>query len=31
MKQMIDCDGVMRQLWDYLDGELSDDKMEAIR
>ena len=31
MKQMLDCDGVMRQLWDFLDGELSDDKMEAIR
>ena len=31
MKLMLDCDSVMRQLWDYLDGELSADRMEAIR
>ena len=31
MIPMLDCDAVMRQLWDYLDGELTDDRMEAIR
>jgi anti-sigma factor (TIGR02949 family) len=31
MKPMLDCDAVMRQLWDYLDGELSEDRMTAIR
>ena len=31
MMPMLDCDAVMRQLWDYLDGELTDDRMEAIR
>lgn len=31
MKPMLDCDSVMRQLWDYLDGELTEDRMEAIR
>ena len=31
MKPMIDCDAVMRQLWDYLDEELSEDRMAAIR
>jgi anti-sigma factor (TIGR02949 family) len=30
MKPMLDCDTVMRQLWDFLDGELSPDRMEAI-
>lgn len=30
-KPMLDCDSVMRQLWDFLDGELTDDRMEAIR
>lgn len=28
---MLDCDAVMRQLWDYLDGELTPERMEAIR
>ena len=27
----MDCLDVVRQLWDYLDGELTDDRMEAIR
>lgn len=31
MTQMLDCDHVMRQLWDYLDEELTADRMEAIR
>jgi anti-sigma factor (TIGR02949 family) len=30
MKPMIDCQTVMRQLWDYLDGELTPDRVEAI-
>ncbi len=31
MKPMLDCDAVMRQLWDYLDGELTEERMAAIR
>ena len=31
MMPMLDCDAVMRQLWDYLDEELSEDRMAAIR
>ena len=31
MMPMPDCDAVMRQLWDYLDDELTADRMEAIR
>ena len=31
MEPMLDCHDVMRQLWDYLDGELTADRMEAIR
>ncbi|HVT40302.1 MAG TPA: zf-HC2 domain-containing protein [Gemmatimonadaceae bacterium] len=31
MKPMLDCDAVMRQLWDYLDGELTPERMDAIR
>lgn len=31
MKPMLDCDAVMRQLWDYLDDELTADRMDAIR
>lgn len=31
MMPMLDCDAVMRQLWDYLDGELTSERMEAIR
>ena len=30
MKPMLDCDAVMRQLWDYLDGELTEDRLAAI-
>jgi anti-sigma factor (TIGR02949 family) len=28
---MLQCDEVMRQLWDYLDGELTPDREDAIR
>jgi anti-sigma factor (TIGR02949 family) len=28
---MLDCEAVMRQLWDYLDGELTPNRMGAIR
>ena len=28
---MLDCESVMRQLWDYLDAELTPDRMEMIR
>ncbi|MEW5916804.1 MAG: zf-HC2 domain-containing protein [Gemmatimonadota bacterium] len=28
---MIKCDDVMRQLWDYLDGELTPERAEAVR
>jgi anti-sigma factor (TIGR02949 family) len=31
MMDMLDCKSVMRQLWDFLDGELTADKMDAIR
>ncbi len=27
----IDCEGAKRQLWDYLDGELTPERMTAIR
>lgn len=30
MMPMNDCDAVMRQFWDYLDGELNDETMAAI-
>lgn len=30
MPPMLNCDEVMRQLWDYLDGELTPDRMKAI-
>lgn len=30
MMPMTDCDAVMRQFWDYLDGELNDETMAAI-
>lgn len=30
MMPMLDCDAVMRQLWDYLDGELTPERMAAI-
>lgn len=28
---MLDCESVMRQLWDYLDGELTPERMAQIR
>ena len=28
---MLDCESVMRQLWDYLDDELVPERMAAIR
>lgn len=28
---MLDCEAVMRQLWDYLDGELTPERAAAIR
>ena len=31
MAPMIDCQAVMRQLWDYLDGELTPDRVTAIQ
>jgi anti-sigma factor (TIGR02949 family) len=30
MKGMLDCHTVMRELWDYLDGALTPDRVEAI-
>lgn len=30
MDGMLDCDAVMRQLWDYLDQELTPDRMDQI-
>jgi anti-sigma factor (TIGR02949 family) len=30
MDGMLDCDAVMRQLWDYLDEELTPDRMDQI-
>lgn len=29
--EMLDCESVMQQLWDYLDEELSAERMAAIR
>ena len=29
--RMLDCEAVMRQLWDYLDGELTPDRERAVR
>ncbi len=31
MAPMLDCESVMRELWDYLDAELTPDRMVAIR
>jgi anti-sigma factor (TIGR02949 family) len=31
MPPMLDCDAVMRQLWDFLDGELTAAREAAIR
>ena len=28
---MLECEEVMRSLWDYLDGELTPDRMQEIR
>lgn len=28
---MLDCEAVMRQLWDYLDGELTTSRMAAMQ
>jgi anti-sigma factor (TIGR02949 family) len=28
--EMLDCESVMRQLWDYLDQQLTPDTMQAI-
>ncbi len=28
---MLDCEAVMKQLWDYLDDELTPERMQAIR
>lgn len=28
--EMLDCKAVMRQLWDYLDGELTPERVEAV-
>lgn len=28
---MLDCESVMRRLWDYVDGELTPERMEEIR
>ncbi len=30
MKPMMDCQSVLRQLWDYLDGELTEARREEI-
>ena len=30
MEPMLDCAAVMKQLWDYLDGELSPERVQAI-
>ena len=30
MKPMIDCDQVARQLWDFLDGELSPERLAEL-
>ena len=29
--RMIDCRTAVRQLWDYLDGELDDQRMDEVR
>jgi len=31
MTDMLDCDAVMRQLWDYLDNELTPESEGAVR
>ena len=28
---MLDCESVMRELWDYLDDELTPERMTAVR
>ena len=29
--EKVDCAAALRQLWDYLDGELTPDRMDAVR
>ena len=31
MSEHVDCSAAMRQLWDYLDEELSEERMAAVR
>ena len=31
MAEKMDCTAAMRQLWDYLDGELTEERMAAVR
>ena len=31
MADKMDCTAAMRQLWDYLDGELTEERMAAVR
>jgi anti-sigma factor (TIGR02949 family) len=31
MAERVDCTAAMRQLWDYLDGELTPERMDAVR
>jgi anti-sigma factor (TIGR02949 family) len=31
MAEKMDCTAAMRQLWDFLDGELTEERMAAIR
>lgn len=31
MAEMLDCDAVIRELWDFLDGELTPDRERGIR
>lgn len=30
MEPMLDCEAVMKQLWDYLDGELTPERLQTI-
>lgn len=31
MAEKMDCSAAMRQLWDFLDGELTEERMAAVR
>ena len=31
MADNVDCSAAMRQLWEYLDGELTEERMAAVR